>query len=354
MPRKRQIMRNPNNYGTIKKLSGNRRRPYMVGVNPRINDKGTYSYDILGYYEDRTQAMIALAEYNKNPVDLSRKDLTFSEVYDLYFEDKYITTKKTLSDSAKFSAKTAYNHCKPLYKKVFADLRHRDLQRLIDGITLKRASVENVVFHIKGMYAFAMREDIVQKNHAEFLQINNPNDEEHGVRFAPDDIEKLWANTHLPFVRTILVYIYTGWRAQELSRMPKEKVDIENMLMTGGSKTEAGKGRIIPVHPRIQPFVKELYDAPGMYMIPSLKKKDSYISYAKLRNLFMETLNQVGITTEYTMHDCRHTFDSMLDDAGTPAVIRNLLMGHSGKDLDEKVYIHKTIEQLREAIEKLP
>jgi len=41
MPRKRQIMRNPNNYGTIKKLSGNRRRPWMVGVNPKINDMGT-------------------------------------------------------------------------------------------------------------------------------------------------------------------------------------------------------------------------------------------------------------------------------------------------------------------------
>lgn len=354
MPRKRQIMRNPNNYGTIKKLSGNRRRPWMVGVNPRVNSKGTYSYDILGYYEDRAQAMIALAEYNKNPVDLSRKDLTFSEIFDLYFEDKYITSKKNLSDSAKNSAKTAYNHCKPLYKKVFADLRHRDLQKLIDSIPLKRASVENVVLHIKGMYAFAMREDIVQKNHAEFLQINNSDDEEHGVRFSPNDMEKLWANTHMPFVRIILVYIYTGWRAQELSSMPKDKVNLEEMTMTGGSKTAAGKDRVIPIHPRIQEFVKELCDAPGTYMIPSMKKKDAVLSYSKLRDTFMQTLTDVGITEKYTLHDCRHTFGSMLDDVGTPAVIRNLLMGHSGKDLDEKVYIHKTVEQLREAIERLP
>lgn len=354
MPRKRQIMRNPNNYGTIKKLSGNRRRPWMVGVNPKINDKGTYTYEILGYFEERADAMIALAEYNKNPVDLTRKDLTFAETYDLYFNDKFVTSKKKLSESSKYAARTAYNHCRPLYKKVFADLRHRDLQKLIDGIPLKRASIENVVLLIKGMYAFAMREDIVQKNHAEFLQISNPDDEEHGVRFAQEDINRLWSHTEIPFVRIILIYIYTGWRAQEFSRMPKEKVDIENMVMVGGSKTDAGKDRVVPIHHRIQPFVKELFDAPGTYMIPSLKKTDSFISYSKLRDLFMETIKQVGITTEYTMHDCRHTFDSMLDDVKTPPVIRNLLMGHSGKDLDEKVYIHKTVDQLREAIEKLP
>ncbi|MBR6538068.1 MAG: tyrosine-type recombinase/integrase [Lachnospiraceae bacterium] len=354
MPRKRQIMRNPNNYGTIKKLSGNRRRPWMVGVNPKINDKGTYTYEILGYYEDRTEAMIALAEYNKNPVDLSRKDLTFAEIYEMYFNDKFVTSKKKLSESSKYAARTAYNHCKPLYKKVFADLRHRDLQNLIDSIPLKRASIENVVLHIKGMYAFAMREDVVQKNHAEFLQISNPDDEEHGVRFSADDIEKLWNNAAIPFVRIILIYIYTGWRAKEFSTMPKENVDIENMIMTGGSKTDAGKDRIIPIHPRIQQFVKELYDAPGEYMMPSIRKKGGCISYDKLRKLFMDTIKEIGITTEYTLHDCRHTFSSMLDDAGTNPVIRNLLMGHSGKDLDEKVYIHKTVEQLREAIEKLP
>jgi len=354
MPRKRQIMRNPNNYGTIKKLSGNRRRPWMVGVNPKINDKGTYTYDILGYYEDRTEAMIALAEYNKNPVDLTRKDLTFAEIYDLYFNDKFVVSKKKLSESAKNGARTAYNHCKPLYNKVFADLRHRDLQKLVDSIPLKHSSIENIVLHIKGMYAYALREDIIQKNHSEFLQINRQTDDEHGIRFAQEDIDKLWGNTHIPFVKIILIYIYTGWRAQEFCRMPKDKVDIENMIMTGGSKTEAGKDRIIPIHSKIQPFVKEIYDAPGIYMIPSMKKEGGYLSYAKLRDLFNETLLDVGITTKYTLHDCRHTFDSMLDDVGTNPVIRNLLMGHSGKGLDEKVYIHKTVEQLREAIEKLP
>lgn len=351
MPRKRQIMRNPNNYGTIKKLSGNRRRPYMVGVNPRINEKGTYSYDILGYYEDRTQAMIALAEYNKNPVDLTNTRMTFAEVFDAYFEDKFVRSKKKLSKSSEANTKVGFKNCAVLHNRVFADLRHSDLQRVVDDCPLKHASLELIVSLYNGMYAFAMREDIVQRNHAEYVTINIPDDDEHGIRMSDSDIALLWEHSDISFVKVILIYLYTGWRARELSEMPKSNVDINEMTMTGGKKTKAGRNRIVPIHPRIQGFVKELCETEGEYLLPS---RGSHVSYDKIYKNFASTLQQCGITTKYTLHDCRHTFDSRLHDAGVPDLIRNLLMGHAGKTLDEKVYIHKTIDQLREAIERLP
>lgn len=346
MPRKRQIMRNPNNYGTIKKLSGNRSRPYMVGVNPRINDNGSYSYDILGYYEDRPSAMIALAEYNKSPVDLTNRKLTFADVYEAYYEDKFIRSKKKLSKSSMVNSNVGFNNCSALHGRIFSELRHADLQKVVDDCPLKHSSLELIVSLYRGMYAFALREDIVQKNHAEYVKINIPDDDEHGIRFSDDDITLLWAHTELPFVRITLIYLYTGWRATELSEMPKENVDLEEMLMTGGKKTKAGKDRIVPIHPRIQCFVRELCEAGSPRLIP--------LSYAQINRNFASALNACGITKKYTLHDCRHTFGSWLDDAGTPEVVRNLLMGHAGKSIDEKIYIHKTIDQLRGAIEKLP
>ena len=350
MPRKRQIMRNPNNYGTIKKLSGNRRRPYMVGVNPKINDKGTYTYEILGYFEDRTEAMIALAEYNKNPVDLTNKDITFEEVYNLWFEDKFVKSKKQLSKSSVTVARAAFKNASALHRKRFADIRHADLQDVIDSSPLRHASLEHILTMYKGMYAFAMREDIVQRNHSEFVTINIPDDDEHGIRMDNADVALLWANTDVPFVKVVLIYLYTGWRATELSEMQKGDIDIEEMLMKGGKKTQAGKNRIVPIHPRIQGFVTELYEATDKYLFPS---RQSYLSYNTMAKMFAKALSDCGIETKYTLHDCRHTFDSWLHDAGVPDVVRNLLMGHAGKDLDEKVYIHKTIEQLREAVESL-
>lgn len=353
MPRKRQIMRNPNNFGTIKKLSGNRRRPWMVGVNPKINNKGTYTYDILGYYEERTDAMIALAEYNKNPIDLTNKNITFEEVFRLFYEDKFVNSKKKLSASSEYAAKSAFKHCAVLHNRKFADIRHMDLQKVLDNCPYKHSTLENIVFLFKGMYNFALREDITQKNHAEFVQINIPDDDEHGVRMEDSDVALLWAHTEdAPFTKVILIYLYTGWRAREFSEMKKANIDLDNMTMIGGKKTKAGKGRLIPIHPRIQEFVKELYEtSDNEYILPSGQQN---MSYSKLYNLFTDTLSDIGITTKYTLHDCRHTFDSWLDDAGTPKVIRNLLMGHAGEDLDEKRYIHKTVEQLRNWIDNLP
>lgn len=347
---KRKVMRMPNSYGSIKKLSGNRRKPFMACVNPKINDKGTYSYDVLGYFEDRTSAMIALADYNKNPYDLSGRSTTFAEVYEAYFKDKYTCAKKFSPQSAR-STQAAFKNCSSLHNKVFSELKHADLQRVIDECPLKHASLELIVTLFKQMYKFAMREEIVQKNASAYVKINIADDDEHGIRWIDEDVAKLWANIDKLYARVLLIYLYTGWRATELLELPKSDMNLEEWYMTGGKKTKAGKNRIVPIHPRIQSFVKELYAAPGDYFLSTSSQPRSYTYLLKK---IKEALSDCDIATEYTIHDCRHTFSSWLSDAAVPTVICDRLMGHSGKTLDEKVYIHKTLEQLHSEIKKIP
>lgn len=351
MPRKRKVMRNPNHYGSIKKLSGNRRCPYMVCVNPKINAKGSYSYDILGYYAERSEAMIALAEYNQSPIDLSNKHITFEQVYEAYYKDKYESSKKNFSKAAQNSTRAAFRNCSVLHSKPFVSLRHSDLQLVIDTCPLKHASLELIVNLFHQMYAFAMREDIVQKDASLYIKINIAEDDEHGIRFAEEDIRLLWQHTEIDYVKIILIYLYTGWRARELLQMPKTQIDLQQMTMQGGNKTAAGKQRILPIHSRIQAFVKEFYEKKGKYLFTS---KDTPLSYPAFHQNFKKALQETGIQTLYTPHDCRHTFSSLLNDANVPEILHTRLMGHSGKTLDDKVYIHKTLEQLREAIELIP
>ena len=52
-------------------------------------------------------------------------------------------------------------------------------------------------------------------------------------------------------------------------------------------------------------------------------------------------------------HDTRHTFATKMDDAGANKLCRKLIMGHSIEDLTDRVYTHKTIEKLIEAVELL-
>ena len=54
-------MKLPNNYGSVSKLSGNRRRPYMVRKSLDGNQL------VIGYFETKEKALQALADYNRQP-----------------------------------------------------------------------------------------------------------------------------------------------------------------------------------------------------------------------------------------------------------------------------------------------
>lgn len=60
-----------------------------------------------------------------------------------------------------------------------------------------------------------------------------------------------------------------------------------------------------------------------------------------------------GITRKHTPHDCRHTCNSLLIEAKADRIARYKIMGHAGKDINEKVYSHMTTEQLRQELEKI-
>ena len=71
-------MKNPNKYGSITKLTGNRRKPWMVRIykGMKVNHETKKAYPeqiVLGYYASRKEAMDALAEYNLNPYNIDRK-----------------------------------------------------------------------------------------------------------------------------------------------------------------------------------------------------------------------------------------------------------------------------------------
>ena len=85
-------------------------------------------------------------------------------------------------------------------------------------------------------------------------------------------------------------------------------------------------------------------------------KNDVFIHLhpVQYRRDFNKALLSVGITQKHTPHDCRHTFATMLSNAGANPVSIKRLMGHSsGNDVTEKIYTHKDIEQLRKAIEMI-
>lgn len=342
MPKGRPFRR-LNGSGTIVKLSGRRRQPFEVRVNTRMDERNYPKYDVLGRFEDKDTATAALIEYNRSPYDININTMTFTEVYNQFFERKYIKGKRKYSQSSINCTIMAYNKCAALHDRPFKELRTDDLQTILDNWELSHACMEHVRNLLNQMYDYAMQYDIVQKDVSKYIQITKPDDDIHGVPFTPEEIEKLWTayNNGIPNIDMILILIYSGWRIGELLKLNIEDIDIDNRTYKGGIKTAAGKNRIVPIHSKIFDMVLRRRKCGWFNM-----QMSAYSAAYK------KAVSDAGITTYHTPHDCRHTFVTLLSNAGADEICIKRLVGHSyGNNVTEKVYTHKDIEQLRKAIE---
>ena len=82
----------PSGYGSVTKLSGNRRKPYRVRITTGWEvDMETMKCNqvrkTIGYAKTRQEAIQMLAEYHHHPLDLDEKHTTFYEVYERYYKE---------------------------------------------------------------------------------------------------------------------------------------------------------------------------------------------------------------------------------------------------------------------------
>lgn len=316
----------PNGFGSIKKLSGVRRNPY--GAYPPT--KGYYDNGVpkptkaIGYYPTYAEAFKALTEWNAEPFHTQR--ITFDACCALFFEHKF-NGKRKYSDALKTSLKTAYSNCKPIHGMIMDDITPMQLQKMVDACPLRHASLELIVHLLKSVWKFAEQNDYVKKDSAKFLKINIPDDDEHGVPFSEEEIQILWQHTDDPVCISALAMIYSGFR---VSALKDWQINMKEQTIYGGVKT--GK-RTVPIHPAILPFVRKA---------KSIQAAD-----------FRKGLSVYGITT-HTPHDCRHTFSWLCDRFNVDNISKHMLMGHAlGKDVEAKVYSHRTMDELRSEILKI-
>ena len=350
MPRGK-AMRRPNGSGTIIKMSGKRRKPFEVRVNTRINEWGYPVYDVLGRYENRLDADIALAEYNRNPFDVKKRGLTFEEVYQMWFQWKYENSAKTYSKSSIACTKGAFQKCASLHGQKITELRTGDMQKILDDHTLSHAYMEHIANLLHQMFKYASEYDIIDKDYSKFIRITKAEDDEAGVPFTKEEIHRLWQNeSRVPYADTVLILIYTGWRISELLSMHTENVSLTEWTMTGGVKTAAGKNRIVPIHSGIKHLIQR-YHKPDKPFFINNPDNGRAMTKAVYYRLFDNALAKCRIEAKHTPHDCRHTFTSLLDSAGANEVCIDRLVGHASKSLTKRTYTHKDIEELRTAVE---
>lgn len=331
--------RNPNGYGCVTKLSGHRSRPWCVKVTI-YDEQGHAKQTPIGYAETEAQGNILLAEYNNNPWDINREKVTLAVLYQRWSQIKL----PKLGKSNAQSLKAAYKHCSKYYGVKYRSLKSYQMQDCIDNCGCAYSTqwaIKNLFGHLD---RFAFEIDLIDKMYSQ-ITTAPPIPDTTREPFTQEETDALWRIKDDPWVNTVLIYIYTGFRLQELLGMKTEQVNIKEWYFEGGIKTAAGKCRIVPIHERIRPFVKVLVDERNNYLFTYQGKKFSQANYYKCWD---DVMQKIG--ADRTPHEARHTFETRLDNAGGNRKCIDMLMGHKSKDVGNRVYNHKTIQQLRDTI----
>ena len=369
--------------GSIYIHKDSKSKPYAAASS--VTGKQVY----LGAFATKREAENALKDYEYNPVN--GFNMTLEQLHEKWMKTKAYAK---LGDSVKSNYASAYIKLKPLYKRKFRDLRTSDYQYIIDyydnphhevgaGGKLKYldkngkgtykvtntpkiceglgySALHKVKCLLTTLYTFAMKEDIVNKDYATFIEL--PEQEETtATRFTEVQLELIKQNVgKVPYMDYIYIMCYVNFRVSEFLELTPDRYKVTDSgihYFVGGKKTDAGKDRIVPVHPKIQQLVQKCIENEGETIFCRIHggsefgkamNKDYFLKYC-----FRPAMQAIGLSDEYTPHSCRRTFSTRMSAAGAREEDIIALMGHTDYKVDIDHYIIQEVDTLYNAIKLL-
>ena len=353
-------MRLPNGYGSVYKLSGNRRKPWIARKTTgwTYNEDTGKSYPVyyfIGSYKTKSDALQALADYNKDPLDLHIERMTLEELYDRWSDEHF----PEVSHSNVVGCKAAWKLCDRIKDMRLFDLKLDHFQTICDESGKNAPTLKKLKITLGLMYDYAVKHEIVSKEKRDMIRYidikkaGNPN-AYNRKPFTSEQVEQLWKCTSNEYMTVILILIYTGLRIGELLDLTKEDIHLEERwFFVKESKTESGI-REVPIAEKIVPFMEYWIQRPCDHLIcsPSDEPFTGKNGYRKYYDTYWKPLMK-EVNFEHRPHDTRHTCISMLTQAGIDERIIKKIVGHKGQGVTETVYTHLELPIKLEAINKI-
>lgn len=348
-------MKLPNGYGSISKLSGNRRKPWRVRKTDGweiVGGQLKQKFINVGCFETKALALQALAEYNANPYDLHHDTITFEELYDRWSDEHF----EKINDKGASDYKAAFNSCLKIHKMKVQDIKLDHLQKTVDESGKNTPTLKKMKAMFSLMYDYAAKHEIVVKDKRDmvrYVDISKPGNPNALDRkpFTKKEIKKLWDVVDSnEYISVILILIYTGLRIGELLELEKKDVHMdERWFYVKESKTDAGI-RNVPISNKVIPFFEHWMKKDCEFLVCTsegnpFEYRNYYDSYW---TPLMEQMNM-----SHRPHDTRHTCVSLLTEAKVDARFIKKIVGHKGQGVTETVYTHFEIQELISEIDKI-
>lgn len=335
----------PNNYGSVSKLSGKRRKPFcakkLVGSELTDDGKVLYKYRVVGTYETRREALAALAEANLNKDIYERRK--FGEVLEAALDAK----ENRLDPKTMYAYRLAARRFEELAEIPITEIKVADLERCIGKPEYGYTARRQMKMAARAAYQYAIRHDLCDKDVSEHIDVDAKVDVKIVRKpFTKAEIDSLDLTQVAD--RFVMIGCYTGMRLSEIAGLTVDNIDLEKMFFHNfGVKTEAGKKRIVPIHEKLQPLITQMVSE-------SAEKGVSWLFADGNEQIHRRSLDRrfKARFPNHTTHDCRHTFATNAYACRMNAVIVKLILGHTVNDITLGTYTHILPEDLRQEMEK--
>lgn len=297
-----------------------------------------------------------LREEALRPHSLYEK-ITFEELYDKLMErHAKRVTKSTLQCYT-----SAHKYFSDIYNLPFADLNTEDWQLCIDDCPHGIRTKQNMKALGTLMYKLAAELRVfgvnTETNFASLVWLP-PDDSESRQPFTLEELGKIKAATAAGIhgADWILAMCYTGFRPSEFLALKKSDFDAEHWTLRGGAKTDAGKNRLVPVHPILRPIIAKRMLPPGEYLFSHYADKPTPINTFRQTD-FYPALEEAGIQPvpgprekpSRTPYSARHTFATLMKAVDGSDRDKAALMGHTSYEMTLH-YQHEDYESLKKII----
>lgn len=376
MPRNARFRRRPNNSGTVIKLPGNRRKPYCarISADSRNLITGRKKQISIGTFETREEALNALSLYsltkenkiteqeaNQMMPDLyqqiqkrtQKKIPTFKEIFDILDKEEF----SKLSVSARKGYSSWINHFELLFNRPINTISLADLQYIFDNDGSKNGTQVHMKVLCSKIFEYAVIHQHISRDddYTSYIKIADYEQSTKHFAFDIEEIKKL-QSADTPETHLMLIYIYTGLRVGELLHINRDNIHIDEKCdddgterlisyIVTGSKTAAGKNRIVPIHNDIKQFViDELIEK---------EKRLIDVSYEwGFNKNIMPMINSL-LNANHTMHDTRVTFASLCQLYKVDVYARKKILGHKLKDITFDIYTKASKNRLWTEVNKI-
>lgn len=371
-----KFKRRPNGSGTVVKLSGRRRKPFCarVTLDERNPINGEKKQLVIGTFETYQEALNALSLYSltknntiskkeameidpevyqKVQEKMSKKVPTFLDIY-------YILDKEDFSSLSPHTQNNMHGAIKHLKKLHYLKIDQITL-RMIQDVFDEDGSNHGTQVHMKTIctkvFRYAVVNQYIDRNDDYTSYIRVPKYEESDMH-RPYTINEILAlkKADTPEAHIMLIFIYTGVRINELLNINRDNIHIDEKCdddgterlisyMITGSKTKAGKNRIVPIHDDIKQYVIDELLKPEKRLVD--------VSYPNFTNRTVLIKVNKLLDTHHTMHDTRKTFATLCQMNNLNVYIRKKVLGHRMNDITFDVYTNESKNRLWAEINKI-